>query len=184
MNSLAESMNRMHQTHRQKGFALFVVLILLLVTTLLALSSMRGTLLEERMSGSMYDRSIMFQAAESALREAEEVVSNKRSFDFTAACTDGLCGLPNPDNTDGFIERWMDPDFDSWVEGTAVTSGDLSVTPEYFVEYMGLSPNWIGCDQVEPVPVGCMGPRYRIVARAGVANRAEVLLQSAYTSPE
>ena len=57
---------------RQRGVALVVVLILLLIVTLLGLASMRGALLEERMSGNLYDRSLSFQAAERALREAQE----------------------------------------------------------------------------------------------------------------
>ena len=56
---------------QERGAALIVVLILLLVMTLLGLASLRGTLMEERMSANMYDRSIGFQAAEAALREAE-----------------------------------------------------------------------------------------------------------------
>src|SRR5690606_40260651 len=61
---------------RQQGASLVVVLILLLVMTLLGLAVLRGTLLEERMSANMYDRSLAFQQAESALREAEEKVRN------------------------------------------------------------------------------------------------------------
>ena len=56
---------------RQSGVALIVVLILLMVMTLLGLASLRGTLMEERMSANLFDRSLAFQAAESALREAD-----------------------------------------------------------------------------------------------------------------
>src|SRR5690606_30502218 len=59
---------------RQRGASLVVVLILLLVMTLLGLAVLRGTLLEERMSANMFDRSLAFQQAESALREAEGAV--------------------------------------------------------------------------------------------------------------
>ena len=56
---------------RQSGVALIVVLILLMVMTLLGLASLRGTLMEERMSANLFDRSLAFQAAGSALREGE-----------------------------------------------------------------------------------------------------------------
>ena len=63
-----------HPGARQSGVSLVIVLILLLVMTILGLAVMRGTLLEERMSANMYDRSLAFQQAESALREAEAAV--------------------------------------------------------------------------------------------------------------
>ena len=39
--------------HRQRGVALIVVLILLLIMTLLGLASLRGTIMEERMSSNL-----------------------------------------------------------------------------------------------------------------------------------
>ena len=178
---MSQSVNR-HPV-RQRGAALFVVLMLLLVMTLLGLASLRGAMLEERMSANLYDRGLMFQAAESALREGEAVASTKKPSQFTDACTSGLCAEPNPSNADTYTDRWLlaNPPY---VNGTAVTAGSLSVTPGYFIEYMGTAPNWPGCDREIPVQAGCLGPRYRITARAQVAGRASVLLQSSYTSPE
>src|SRR3546814_12700111 len=63
---------------QQRGVALVIVLILLLVMTLLGLASMRGTLLEERMSGNLFDRSLAFQAAEAALRPGEALGRSER----------------------------------------------------------------------------------------------------------
>ena len=48
---------------RQRGAVLVTVLVLLMVMTLLGLVGIRTTLLEERMSASLYDRSLAFQAA-------------------------------------------------------------------------------------------------------------------------
>ena len=59
---------------RQRGASLVVVLILLLVMTLLGLAVLRTTLLDERMSANLYDRSLSFQSAETALRDAEAAV--------------------------------------------------------------------------------------------------------------
>lgn len=171
--------------------ALLVVLLLLLVTTILGLASMRGALLEERMSGNLYDRSLMFQAAEAALREGEALAADRRSADYSIGCTDGLCLAPVPNCTGGGPNMTCTGTVDLWdlaeppyVQGDTVTAGDLSVTPEFFVEYMGQFPNWVGCDRADPMPVGCMGPRYRVTARASAPGRAEVVLQSTFTSPE
>lgn len=62
-------------TRQQRGAALVIVLLLLLVMTLLGLASLRATLLEERMTGALFDRSLAFQAAEAALREGEAFVN-------------------------------------------------------------------------------------------------------------
>lgn len=168
---------------RQRGATLLVVLLLLLVVTLLGLFSLRGTLMEERMSANLLDRSLMFQAAESALRQGEARAAISKASDYTPACTGGLCGIPNPTKLDEYVDRWLlaSPPY---VTATQVTSGGLSATPEYFIEYMGEAPNWPGCDREIPRQAGCMGPRYRVTARARAAGRSEVLLQTSYTSPE
>ncbi|QDH71711.1 hypothetical protein FKV23_04455 [Lysobacter alkalisoli] len=167
----------------QRGVALVMVLVLLLVVTLLGLASMRGVLLEERMSAALYDRSLMFQAAEAALREGEAVAADSRRGDYTATCGAGLCDVPNPDGADDWVDRWHQA-APPYVAAATVKSGDLEVQPEYFIEYIGLYPNWVGCDRSEPMQVGCMGPRYRVTARARAAGRSEVMLQSSFTSPE
>lgn len=56
---------------QQRGVSLLIVLILLLIMTLLGLASMRVGLLQEKMSGGQFDRSLSFQAVEAAVREAE-----------------------------------------------------------------------------------------------------------------
>lgn len=170
-------------TGRQRGAALLVVLMLLLIMTLLGLASLRGAMMEERMSASLYDRGLMFQAAEAALREGEARAGTTKSSQYVDACTGGLCATPNPTRADAYVDRWLlaTPPY---VNGAVVTSGSLSVTPGYFIEYMGQAPNWPGCDREIPIQPGCMGPRYRITARAMAAGRSQVLLQSSYTSPE
>ncbi|MBL8765489.1 MAG: hypothetical protein JNM07_14640, partial [Phycisphaerae bacterium] len=54
----------------QRGISIMVSLVLLVVVTLIALGSMRGVVMQARMSGASHDRSLSFQAAEAALREA------------------------------------------------------------------------------------------------------------------
>lgn len=170
---------------RQAGAALVVVLVLLLIMTLLGLASLRNTIMEERMSANLLDRSLMFQAAESALRQGEAVAGNSKKADYTAACTDGLCGSPNPEKNVQYVDRWLQSGASSYyVNATPVVSGDHSITPQYFIEYMGEAANWVGCDREIPMQAGCMGPRYRVTARAIADGRAHVLLQSSYTSPE
>jgi len=62
--------------NRIQGIALLVSLLLLLITTLLALAGLRSTTLQERMSGNLYARGLVFQAAESILRQAENDIKS------------------------------------------------------------------------------------------------------------
>lgn len=171
--------NRSATPGGQHGAALIVVLILLLVMTLLGLASLRGTIMEERMSSNMYDRSLAFQAAEAALREAETRLVQpgvQGQFPKTGtACSAGLC--PTPIMSSGSLDRADDPNFNGWVAATRVSN--MAGTPEYFVEYMGLAPGWAMCDRQRPRHPGCMRPRYRITARSQAEpGRSRVVLQS------
>ena len=51
MNTIARPRISLKSHHRQRGVVLVVSLIMLLVITLLAVSSMQGTVLEEKMAG-------------------------------------------------------------------------------------------------------------------------------------
>ncbi|AQZ34850.1 pilus assembly protein PilX [Pseudomonas sp. LPH1] len=65
--------------HRQQGAVLIVALIMLLLLTIIGLSSMRGTSLQENMAGNMRDINLALQAAEAALRQGE----GKAAKDFS-----------------------------------------------------------------------------------------------------
>lgn len=74
---------------QQNGAVLIVTLIMLLLMTLLAIGSMRGTVLQERMAGNLRDENLAFQAAEMAQREAEQKAKNKSVADWqSTAATD------------------------------------------------------------------------------------------------
>lgn len=165
----------------QRGVALIVVLILLLVMTLLGLASLRGSLLEDRMTSGEYDRSLGFQAAEGALREAEARLNGPVTFPAVDCDATGLCAKPDP-TVNGFKNRWVDPAFAGW-KTAAISVGSLGITPQYFIELMGPAANWVGCDQEVPMQPNCKTPRYRITARSSANNRAAVLLQSNYAAP-
>ncbi|MCQ4313672.1 pilus assembly protein PilX [Stutzerimonas sp. VN223-3] len=59
---------------KQQGAVLLVALIMLLLLTILGAAAMRDTNLQERMAGNMRDHNLAFQAAEAALRFAEQEV--------------------------------------------------------------------------------------------------------------
>jgi len=60
--------------HAQQGAVLVVALIMLLLLTVLGISSMRSTSMQERMAGNLRDESHALQAAEAAMRQGEAAV--------------------------------------------------------------------------------------------------------------
>ena len=158
----------------QQGATLVVVLILLLLMTLLGLASLRGTVLEERMTANLLDRGMAFQVAEAGLREAEARL-DPPSFP-SSGCTNGMCAMPAV----GTPDRWIDPGFNQWFPA-AVVDNSMS-PPEYFVETLGLGLNWPKCDALPKNKRSpqCETPRYRITSRSVQEGRASVILQTMY----
>ncbi|OSZ75892.1 PilX N-terminal domain-containing pilus assembly protein [Hydrogenophaga sp. IBVHS1] len=161
---------------RQAGVALVVALILLVIMTLVGLSALRTVTLEEKMTAQTFDRSLSFQAAEAALREAETVVETTVPTPAAlAACVAGVCGAPDSTAT----MRWADATFTGWQDATAVANGPISITPQYIVEYLG---NTFPCQPGTP-SAGTDCKRYRITARSNAGNdRAAVMLQSIFAA--
>jgi type IV pilus assembly protein PilX len=59
----------------QQGAVLIVALLFLVILTLLGLTAMSGTTMEERMSGNSRDMNVALQAAEAALRDARRDIN-------------------------------------------------------------------------------------------------------------
>ena len=108
------------QRKNQTGFVLFMSLVILLILTILGLSSVQTTSLQERMSRNASDSNLAFQAAESALRDGEDLL-------------EGFTGLQNFDNTGGTgTGRERAPDEDpSWdlVDWSPTTDGCTGCIP-------------------------------------------------------
>ena len=56
--------------------ALIIAIVFMLLLSMLGLSAMQNTILQERMAGNQRDHDMAFQAAEAALREAERQIDN------------------------------------------------------------------------------------------------------------
>lgn len=99
----------------QKGVALAIALILLVVMTLLGISTVRTVTQQEKMSSNSHERSLAYQYAEAALREGEQqakIQAQTANAAFPAdqylmdgictqastnKCVNGLCSTPDPD---------------------------------------------------------------------------------------
>lgn len=177
----------------QRGATLAVVLILLLVMTMLGVFVLRGTLMEERMSAGTVDRSMAFQSAESALREAEAAihaarqVGNSIGYDCDVA---GVVCPTVPSNAQLNTGACMAGTFECWVTASdAAEVGTLSAgRPQYYIEYMGqrTSSDEFGLgDSANENQYGGgggvpMAAFYRVTARSNnpAPERSVVVLQS------
>jgi type IV pilus assembly protein PilX len=182
-------MNTPRQRHslpaprHQHGIALVVVLILLLVMSLLAVFSLRSTLMEERMAANMMDRSLSFQAAEAGLREGEQLAASKPALP-ASGCNAGLCAIPAATDT----PRWQDATVWAGARTAIVDVGGVTARPQFIVELLADNvPAENTCLEHEDVSpdAACSGTerRYRITARSQAAGRAVVMLQSNFAVP-
>ncbi len=126
---------------RQRGAALVIGLILLLVMTLLGVTARRGTTLQERMSGALSDQNTAFQAAETALRQGESILSSITAPNFSASGWydqgDGKTRPEWPENASDSSETG-DGVLTYSTSGSGATSDDMewSEPPEFYIERM------------------------------------------------
>lgn len=184
----------------QRGFSLIVGLIFLVAITLLGVIAMKNTLLQERMAGGMRDRSLAFQAAEAALRDAKLDLLNMRAGGIVCAPANN-CHPNNPIvHESGFdtactLGRCFDDPGDGWGYGgvagqSAVDAFPLTGGPSVaYGTYTGSLP----IDGVAAPPrylieafldvngIGDKKAYYRITARAVGANpNTAVILQEVF----
>lgn len=170
----------LHVPGRQRGAVLVISLIMMLLLTLIGVTAMQVTTMEERMAGNLLDQNRSFQAAEAALREGEAGLWALTAE--PATCSDGDCGIWAKDAiTEG--GEPVDPSQKStswWTAEAQTYSGSIpgvAAAPRYVVEYhylvkdsktLGFGP-----------PTGRMF--YRVTARGvGGQDTTMTILQTTY----
>jgi type IV pilus assembly protein PilX len=170
----------MKSQHTQQGAALILSLVLLLVLTLLGLSSVRTTTMEEKMASNTRDLKVAFEATESGLREGEtwldsrEVIPQAKGNNFVYE-KNQLPDLTqqehtwwtNDDNTGKYSE-----------EDTGSTPlSEVNEQPRFLVEHRAFIADSL-VRGYEP-PKG--RDVYRITARGtGTTNTAERIVQNTF----
>mgnify|MGYP003385910985 FL=1 len=164
--------------YSQQGVALVVSLVMLLVMSLLAVSSMNTTVLEEKMAGNYKDRNMAFQAAEAGLRAGETFL---RTTPVLPLFDGTIAGLYQP--TSSGLPRWNEGVVTWSAAGEvktypASTLSDISSPPVYIIEE--LAPIKDAGGSLE-AGVALERRYYRITSRAvGGTDTAVVMLQSTY----
>lgn len=161
---------------KSQAAVLAIALIVLFVMTLIGVTVLQSTALEEKITANLNDSSIAMQSADTALREAESVIEGlSNTSGFTTA--GGLYSTGNA--PDPFASG-------TWTGSSSfVTTRTLPgvVTPRYFIELVG---SYGGGTDINVYNYG-QDPRggtvtvFRIVAKGtGGTGTANVILESFY----
>ncbi|WP_247254683.1 pilus assembly PilX family protein [Pseudomonas moorei] len=149
-------------SYRQRGMALLVSLIFLLLLTLIGVSSMQNATLQEKMAGSVSLRNQSFQGAEAALRVGESAI--RRDSYALPVCSDGVqCAPPAESST-------------ITSAGFNATSGVMWVASGkgfYGVQNIGVTRDAVN------VPINTQATLYRITA-VGIAGYSRSVVESIY----
>lgn len=160
----------------QNGVVLILALIILMAMTLISVSSMSSSTLEERMAANMKDREIAFQAAEAALRYGESLVQAGISTGaFNTNCTGGYCQHDLQAATT-YSTYWEDSTV--WSDSSKHITHDTGTSnnAQIIIEYMGTQIQDFSDPDSSTDP-----PIYRVTALGhGQSANSRVMLQSTY----
>ena len=166
----------MTQYKKQQGIVLVVSLVLLVLVTLISVSSMKNTVLEEKMAGNYKDKNAAFQAGEAALREGESYLFNTVTLPFFDGTTTGLY-----QPTTSGAARWDAVTWSSTSGEVINYSGNLSnvaSAPMYIIEEL---PAISDPESSLETGVAQENKYFRITTQAvGDTENAAVTLQSTY----
>jgi type IV pilus assembly protein PilX len=185
--------NRFQPNSRQRGVALAVALILLVVVTLVGLAAVSGTLMQQKMSANFYDRQVAFQSTEAAMRQAALAIQATTTaapagfYDCSTAATNNC--QSNPFNDTNVPAS----NITNVLNNSNYTAGsNIASQPQYIVQYMGNFPLPVPpVKQTSHTSYGGSSTKptadfYRITARSGdpavIGSRASVVLQSMFRS--
>jgi type IV pilus assembly protein PilX len=165
---------------RQRGAALVVALIMLLVMTVLGITAMQMTRMEERMAGNSRDINLAFQGAEAGLRDSEAriaALTSRPAACSTPPCTVWTRGSWLSDLRDEAYPWWTTNGTEYGVAGAPEVT-EVTRDPRVVTESLGFIP--------DSLTVGHGPPEgrdfYKITANSsGASDTATAVLESTYT---
>ncbi|MCC6201798.1 MAG: hypothetical protein IT494_02190 [Gammaproteobacteria bacterium] len=179
---------------KQRGAALIVALIMLVIMTMLGLSAMNTSVVEERMAGNLRNKQLSFDAAEAGVRDGEANISCEGCFLFIVEPKDGMThpGLHQPETDPDLSEWWQrdlwwDPDHDltpdtKWQVRAGPDIPGIAAQPDYIIEYVAPFYRDINCAITQGQPQDCERYAYRVTARGWGANTNAVsVIQTMYS---
>jgi type IV pilus assembly protein PilX len=146
----------------QRGMALLVSLVFLLLLTLIGLSSMQSATLQEKMAGSVALRNQSFQSAEAALRVGESTVQKDS---YALPVCSGIIQCAPPSESSSITAAG----FNATSGVTWIASGNGF----YGVQNIGDSRGAVN------VPINTQATLYRVTA-VGIAGHSRSVVESIY----
>jgi len=197
--------NRTHPVADQQGATLAIVLIFLVLVTLVGVTAMTTTTMEERMAGNLKDRNLAFQAAEAGLRDAKldisgGVVSGAAATLARSPIISGATGFGNAASTfpscsnvglclPSSLAYPASALNATWVQGQSFTAAPSvqygTYTGAVALSNVALQPRYL----IEAIQVcegggKCPSWMYRITARGyGARSETQVTLQEVIRAP-
>lgn len=166
----------MKPIQNQRGAVLIISMIILLLLTILGVTSMRTTQLEERMAGNARDRHVAFEAAEAALIDAEtfvQAIVTATPFDLNGS--DGLYSDdPSFNNIETYVD-WSGADPSrGFISATNIGTGQgITTPPKYVIQALAKGQLSQGGSAVNPN----VGGGYNRRAPASTVNAASTLVR-------
>jgi len=161
----------MSHLNNQRGVVLVAGLMILVILSLLGITTMQTSTIEEKMANNMGQRQLAFQAAEAGLRQAEGRLSGLGGIDPSLPILTPVgAGGPQLWDTAG---RWTGTNSEV---GTGLDTTIYAEQPRYIVELLQEIPT--GDEVLEADVEEETETMYRVTSRGvGGANTAEVILQ-------
>ncbi len=169
----------------QQGVALVLALVFLLLLTIIGISALSTTSLEEKMANNVKDRNLAFQAAESALSLGENWIYNQVGKPYFPNNSAGLY-TPETDATPAWDDvNWSGSSVVTYPNTPTAsgsgTLGKVNTQPKYIIEDMGETQESGGSLTMETRYRSKGTTILRITARGtGGTDAAVVILQSTY----
>lgn len=164
------------QVKNQHGIVLIVSLTILMVMTLIGVSAMKTSSMQERMSGNSRDYQIAFEAAEIALRAGEDYIKSiSAAADFSS--TGGNNGKFTPRSIAASAAWQIET---NWTTSNtnSVILANVSNNPEYIIEILDSNYGEIEDLELGGGPIGDI-TLFRITARGyGKNPNTKVMLQA------
>lgn len=161
---------------KQQGAVLMISLMILLVMTLIGVTAMGTSTMEEKMAGNERDLTLAFHAAEAALRQGEEYVTDNV---VSTSAFDGA--------TNGLHAQGSNPDvFAAATWATAIdyagTIAGVTTAPKYIIEIMqAVGDNDVNINNYGESSGSGQITAFRVTARGtGGSDSAVSMLQSYY----
>jgi type IV pilus assembly protein PilX len=171
------------QSHRpaaqQRGAILVTSMLLLLVLTIIGVTVMQMSRMQERMAGNSRDVNLAFQAAEGALRNAESFIRVQDVRPLT--CSTSACDVWAEGGVTGTIANqnatWWETNGRTYSQEAM---GGLREPPAAVIEELGFVRTDGGVVMGQDPPDG--RDFYQVTSRStGGSGQAEIVLQSTYT---